>query len=151
MDPTGEDLAHVAKEIDWKIEKQALHSSNLQEVGQTGKAEEEKPQQYPASSKSSSEDASRLEKPDSRIFKVTETKDGDEAYAHLPPHEKDIIKKQLDIPSVKVTYQTLFRYATRNDLIIIYISSLCAIVGGAIMPLMTVSDARLMLGIEDIC
>ena len=59
-------------------------------------------------------------------------------FAHLPDHEAAVLRKQLDIPPVQVGYFTLFRYATRNDIIIMIVSGLCAIVAGAAMPLMTV-------------
>lgn len=72
--------------------------------------------------------------------KEKEDKDKEEQdpFAHLPEHEKAILKRQLDIPPVKVTYKTLFRYATRNDKILIAISAICAIIGGALIPLMTI-------------
>ena len=84
-----------------------------------------------------------MEKLDSQIIKIGHVKEGEEAYAHLPDHEKAIVKRQLDIPPVKVTFLTLYRYATRNDLIIVAISSVMAIAGGAIMPLMTVIFGQL--------
>lgn len=98
----------------------------------------EKQDPHASSSGSSSHDDPALEKLDSKIVKVGEVKEGEEAYAHLPPDEKEIVKRQLDIPTVKVTFRTLYRYATLNDLIIVTISALCAITGGAVMPLMTV-------------
>ncbi|KNG89222.1 multidrug resistance protein 1, 2, 3 (p glycoprotein 1, 2, 3) [Aspergillus nomiae NRRL 13137] len=63
--------------------------------------------------------------------------DGD-PFKHLSEHEKAILKRQLDQPATTVGYLTLYRYATRNDKIILVIASLAAIVGGALMPLMTV-------------
>ncbi|OQD80248.1 hypothetical protein PENANT_c037G08426 [Penicillium antarcticum] len=63
--------------------------------------------------------------------------DGD-PFKHLPEHERVILKRQLDLPATKVNYMTLYRYATRNDKIILVIASLAAIIGGALMPLMTV-------------
>ncbi|THC93332.1 hypothetical protein EYZ11_007188 [Aspergillus tanneri] len=63
--------------------------------------------------------------------------DGD-PFKHLPEHEMAILKRQLDLPATKVNYMTLYRYATRNDKIILVIASLAAIIGGALMPLMTV-------------
>lgn len=68
-------------------------------------------------------------------------KDGEEEtdpFAHLPENEQQILKRQLDIPPVKVGFFDLYRFATRNDLIIVSISALAAIIGGALMPLMTV-------------
>jgi len=58
--------------------------------------------------------------------------------AHLPEHERNIIKRQIDMPVVKVGVAKLYRYSTRNDILIMVVSALCAIIGGAIMPLMTV-------------
>ncbi|KOC07348.1 ABC multidrug transporter Mdr1 [Aspergillus flavus AF70] len=63
--------------------------------------------------------------------------DGD-PFKHLPEHERIILKKQVDLPATNVNYMTLYRYATRNDKTILVIASLAAIIGGALMPLMTV-------------
>ena len=138
MDSTAGDLNNAAKEVGANIEKQL--SQEYQEVSSVERTSmEEKHEQGPHSSGSSSDDIAQLKEIDSHIVKIPEAKKGEEAYAHLPPHEKEIVKRQLDIPEVKVTFRTLYRYATRNDCIIIAISSLCAIAGGAVMPLMTVS------------
>ena len=64
--------------------------------------------------------------------------DEDAALAHLPDHEAAILKEQLHIPDVKVSFIGLYRYATTNDLLILALSAICAIAGGAIMPLFTV-------------
>lgn len=63
--------------------------------------------------------------------------DGD-PFKHLPEHERVILKRQLDLPATQVNYMTLYRYATRNDKVVLVIASLAAIIGGALMPLMTV-------------
>ena len=141
MDSTAGDLAHAAREVETNEVKQNTHA--LEHTESSGKdLVGEKQELDPSSSGSSSHDDPALAKLDSKVIKVGEVKEGEEAYAHLPEHEKEIVKRQLDIPPVKVTYWTLFRYATRNDMIIIAISSLCAIAGGAVMPLMTVIDHR---------
>ena len=139
MDSTAGDLTHAVKEIDENIEEQSHHSST--DVASSGNdAVGEKQEFDPISLGSSSEEElEKLDKLDSHIVNVTEVKEGEEGYAHLPPKEKEIVKRQLDIPAVKVTFATLYRYATRNDLIIILISCICAIAGGAVMPLMTAS------------
>ncbi|KAJ5212040.1 GTPase-activating protein [Penicillium cinerascens] len=62
----------------------------------------------------------------------------DDPFKHLPEHERVILKRQLDLPATNVNYMKLYRYATRNDMIILVIASLAAIIGGALMPLMTV-------------
>jgi len=49
-------------------------------------------------------------------------------FSHLPEHESAILRRQLETPTVKVTFKTLFRYATRNDLLIIVLSGISAII-----------------------
>lgn len=142
MDNTGGDLSYAAKEVEVNLEKPPLHGTDEGEISKNDVMGEKQKQDL-ESSRSSSQDRSQkapqFGKVDSQIVTVEETTDDDAVYAHLPSHEKAIVKRQLDIPSVTVTYKNLFRYATRNDLIIIYVSALCAIIGGAVMPLMTVS------------
>lgn len=143
MDSTAGDLNHAAKELDLHIEKGLLRDSSSDGGLSRNDMVEEKQEQHSHSSGSSSEDISKLEQLDSHIVKVAEVKEGEEAYAHLPDHEKEIVKRQLDVPAVKVGFATLYRYATRNDMIIIVISAICAIAGGAVMPLMTVIFGQL--------
>ena len=138
MDSTAGDLNNAAREVGANIEKQ-LTRDLPQDSSSGNDFEGEKQEQDPHYSGSSSDDIAHLKEVDSHVVNISETKEGDELYAHLPPHEKEIVKRQLDIPEVKVTYKTLYRYATTNDLIIIAISTICAIAGGAVMPLMTVS------------
>ena len=144
MDSTAGDLNSTARDIGANIEKQLSQDllndkvSGRDLVGEKHEQEQEQ-EQEPHSSGSSSDGIEHLKEIDSHIIKVQEVKDGEEAYAHLPPHEKEIVKRQLHMPEIKVTFKTLYRYATRNDLIIIVVSSICAIAGGAVMPLMTVS------------
>lgn len=78
-----------------------------------------------------------LKKLDSRAPKPVHEKDGD-PYAALPPDEAAILRRQVETPDVKVGITTLYRYATRIDLILIFIGAVCAIASGAILPLMTV-------------
>ena len=143
MDSTGGDLSHAAKELDSALERESSieYSSDgaIPEKNGVGEKQELDAQ----SSGSSFEDEKNLEKLDSHIVKISDVKEGDEAYAHLPDHEKEIVKRQLDIPVIKVGFLTLYRYATRNDIIIIAISAFCAIAGGAVMPLMTVIFGQL--------
>lgn len=140
MDFTAGDLNHATKELDANIEKEISHDDSSSDGGHLGhNPMGEKQEQDPHSSGSSSVDIVHMEKLDSHIVKIPEVKEGEEAYAHLPDHEKEIVKRQLDIPTVKVGFTTLYRYATRNDIIIIVISAICAIAGGAVMPLMTAS------------
>ena len=137
MDSTGGDLAHAAIEVDERLEKRSVTSSRSNDKD----ASSDEKEQRLRDSVSSTQDPRELHKLDSTI-KVREAKEGDEAYAHLPEHEREIVKRQLDIPPINVSFKTLFRYATRNDLLIVAVSTVCAIAGGAALPLMTVSPQR---------
>ncbi|UKZ52662.1 hypothetical protein TrVGV298_006443 [Trichoderma virens] len=64
-------------------------------------------------------------------------------YGHLPPHQADILKRQIVIPEGDHGIKAIYRYATRNDAIIIIVSSLFAIASGAAMPLMNIVFGRL--------
>ena len=92
----------------------------------------------PASHTSDSDTGPDLNKYDSKIVQIRDVPEGDDAFAHLPDHEKAIIKKQVDVPETKVTYWTLYRYATTYDKIFIAIACITAIGAGAVLPLMTV-------------
>ncbi|DAA75328.1 TPA_exp: Uncharacterized protein A8136_1725 [Trichophyton benhamiae CBS 112371] len=68
----------------------------------------------------------------------TETMEDDGPFKHLPEHERLILKRQLDLPATNVNYMALYRYATQNDRIVLMLASVAAIIGGALMPMMTV-------------
>ncbi|KAF9884256.1 GTPase-activating protein [Aspergillus nanangensis] len=74
----------------------------------------------------------------------------DALYAHLPDHEKAILKMQLDVEEKSVSFFALYRYSSRMDLLIIFVSAICAIAAGAALPLFTIlfgSLANAMRGI----
>lgn len=52
-----------------------------------------------------------------------------------PMKEKEIIERQLHFADIDVSFFRLFRYATASDYLVIAISSLSAMVAGAIIPL----------------
>ncbi|KAL7799985.1 P-loop containing nucleoside triphosphate hydrolase protein [Trichoderma ceciliae] len=62
----------------------------------------------------------------------------DELYAHLPPHQAEILKRQVYTPELKAGVKAIYRYSSRADLAIIFVSAICAIASGAAIPLMTV-------------
>ena len=94
----------------------------------------------PTSSSSTFEKEKRpdLRKYDSEIITVRDAPQGDDALAHLPEHERAVLKRQIDAPDVSVSYKMLYRYATKWDKVFLVIASIAAIGGGAVMPLMTV-------------
>jgi len=59
---------------------------------------------------------------------------------HLTDADKEIIDKQLHVPKTQISFFSLFRYANRKQAIIMIVSAFASIVGGAAMPLMTVSS-----------
>lgn len=62
----------------------------------------------------------------------------------LSQHEKDILTRQLaNPPAQKIGFFSLYRYASKCDLIVLAIASLAAIVGGAALPVFTVLFGQL--------
>ncbi|KAK0621501.1 P-loop containing nucleoside triphosphate hydrolase protein [Bombardia bombarda] len=78
-----------------------------------------------------------LEKADTQVAPAKRSLDND-PYKSLSEREAKVIKDQVLTPDVKVGIATLYRYASRNDLIIMVVSAICAIASGAALPLMTV-------------
>lgn len=70
--------------------------------------------------------------------------DPDHLFAHLPEHEKQILKKQLDSPEVKASFATLYRYASKWDIVIMIVAAICSIAAGAALPLFTVCSSPLL-------
>ena len=64
----------------------------------------------------------------------------EKVYSKTPRTNEElaIINEQIEAPEVKVSYGTLFRYATAWDIILIIMGSVCAIAAGSALPLMTV-------------
>lgn len=66
--------------------------------------------------------------------------------------ESQVLQRQVDTPEVQVGFFSLYRYASNYDLVVLAVSSICAMVGGAVLPLVTVrtpitrstQEARLM-------
>jgi hypothetical protein len=61
-----------------------------------------------------------------------------ELYAHLPEHQATILRQQVETKDFKAGLGAIYRYSTRNDIIIMVVSSVCAIASGAALPLMTI-------------
>ncbi|KAI1641043.1 multidrug resistance protein [Biscogniauxia mediterranea] len=78
-----------------------------------------------------------MTKLDSKVVKAPKESDSD-PYAHLPENEAAILQRQVFTPEVKAGIATIYRYSSRNDLLIMLVSGICAIAGGAALPLMTV-------------
>ncbi|EXK27051.1 ATP-binding cassette, subfamily B (MDR/TAP), member 1 [Fusarium oxysporum f. sp. melonis 26406] len=79
-----------------------------------------------------------LKKTDSKVATPPKAENLDDLFKHLPPHQAEILRRQVVSPEVKQGVTILYRYSSRNDIIIIAISAICAIAAGAALPLMTV-------------
>jgi ATP-binding cassette subfamily B (MDR/TAP) protein 1 len=123
-------------------------SSSHGESTETGSAPKLKTEALNTGTESPAEED--LRKLDSHIITVPEKEQKEDPFAHLPPDEAEILRRQVDIPVVKSGYLTLYRYATTNDKIIIAISVFCAIAGGAALPLMTVRLSETRRNLRDI-
>lgn len=57
--------------------------------------------------------------------------------------DEQFLRRQIQMPEVKVTYRSLFRYSTLFDTLILWCSICCSLVAGAALPLMTVRSSPL--------
>ncbi|KAK2592176.1 hypothetical protein QQS21_010136 [Conoideocrella luteorostrata] len=79
-----------------------------------------------------------LAKADSKATPPPKADNPDDIYRHLPLDEAEVLKRQTVTPEIKQGVAVLYRYASRNDLIILAISAVCAVASGAALPLMTI-------------
>ena len=143
----GGDLKAGAKDTEEKFEEAKLQEAQRETMREPKTMETEKEKQATStpSSNSISED-DNIRKLDSKIVKIRDAPEGDAAFDHLPENERAILKRQLDVPDVKVSYRTLFRYASSRDMLIFYVSCVASIAAGAALPLMTVGDDLFLRG-----
>ncbi|KAF9769673.1 hypothetical protein IL306_012892, partial [Fusarium sp. DS 682] len=90
-----------------------------------------------------------LTKADSAVIVPPKAENIEDQYRHLPPDEAEVLRRQVVSPEVKQGVAVLYRYASRNDILIIIVSSICAIAGGAALPLMTVVFGNLQGVFQD--
>ncbi|CVL10154.1 ATP-binding cassette, subfamily B (MDR/TAP), member 1 [Fusarium proliferatum] len=90
-----------------------------------------------------------LTKADSAVIVPPKAENIEDHYRHLPPDEAEVLRRQVVSPEVKQGVAVLYRYASRNDILIILISSICSIAGGAALPLMTVVFGNLQGVFQD--
>lgn len=62
----------------------------------------------------------------------------------LSEHETSILDRQIATPPLtKLNYFSLFRYATRSDYVVMSVAGICAIAGGATLPVMNLVVASI--------
>ncbi|PNY23635.1 Multidrug resistance protein 1A [Tolypocladium capitatum] len=64
--------------------------------------------------------------------------DLDEQFRHLPAHQAEILKRQVFTPELNKGIGAIYRYSSRNDILVLAVSAVCAVASGAALPLMTV-------------
>ncbi|CRK36735.1 hypothetical protein BN1708_007166 [Verticillium longisporum] len=94
-------------------------------------------------------DKNDLEKADSKVATPPKAASQEDPFKHLPDDEAAVLKRQIITPEVKAGVAALYRYSSTNDIIIIVISTLCAIAAGAALPLMTVIFGNLQNVFQD--
>ena len=125
----------MAVSTDQPLEKAAMPHQPRSEGSSSGERDSSDGNNTPPAEK----DLQRaLTKADSKIAASPKATDPDAIYSHLPPQEAEVLKRQTVTPEIKQGVAVLYRYASRNDVIIIVISAICAIASGAALPLMTV-------------
>jgi len=132
------DLPAGTRAVGKNIEENQLRHAEREGMAEVAAAATEKELGHTSSSSQSISEDDHLGKLDSKIVKIRDAPEGDAAFAHLPEHERAILKRQLDVPEVKVSFKTLFRYASTWDIVIFYVAAICSIAAGAALPLMTV-------------
>lgn len=96
------------------------------------------PEKQPTSENGSNGNASALAKADSKVFPPNPEDEKRDPFEHLSESEADILKRQVETPDITPGIAILYRYASNTDILIIVVSAICAIAGGAALPLMTV-------------
>ncbi|KAK9351962.1 P-loop containing nucleoside triphosphate hydrolase protein [Lipomyces doorenjongii] len=62
---------------------------------------------------------------------------GVDEFCHLPEHEAKILRDQVTIKPTVINFFSFYRYATTKDIMLLLISTVCAIADGCMRPLMT--------------
>lgn len=68
---------------------------------------------------------------------VIESKSEEDEFAHLPEDEAAILRNQVKIDPSKISYFTLYRYATTTDKLLLAVAHFAAIASGAATPMYT--------------
>ncbi|KAJ2899894.1 putative leptomycin b resistance protein pmd1 protein [Zalerion maritima] len=90
-----------------------------------------------------------LSKADSKVWTQKAEEEKRDPWAHLSEKEAKILRTQVDTNEVKPGVLILYRFASRNDILIIIVSAIAAIAAGAALPLMTVIFGNLQGTFQD--
>ncbi|KAF8536117.1 ABC transporter-like protein [Trichophaea hybrida] len=104
---------------------------------------------YPEKQEAVNSSEGSLGRLDSQIAVADNKSDSDDDLSHLPENEKVIIRRQIEIPDIHLKFSGLYRFATVNDLLLIALGAFCSIIGGALMPFMTVLFGQSAQSLQD--
>ena len=90
-----------------------------------------------------------LQKADTQVVVPPKAGSPEDLFKHLPADEAEVLRRQIITAEVKQGVAVLYRYASRNDCIIMFVSAICAIAAGASLPLMTVVFGNLQGTFQD--
>lgn len=82
--------------------------------------------------------ATQAAKLDSHVMGPSKSDEPDDRdiYAHLPAHEAEILRRQVEVPETHTSWLTLYRFSSTHDNLVMIASCIAAIAAGAAMPLM---------------
>lgn len=82
--------------------------------------------------------SSDIKKSKKKNKKTSDEKDKDtDPFAGMDPNEASTLRNQVQVKKQKVGLKTLYRYATKKDIIILMIGYTCSIIAGAALPMFT--------------
>lgn len=143
MDPAGEKdpVASAAKQFE------ANGTTEAQGITipiDSSTSDPEKPAIVPDNSSGSS-----IDKKDTKIDIPGADEKQEDPLGHLPPDERAVIERQINIPEVSVNFFGLYRFATPMDKFLVVLGTFTAIVAGALLPLMTILFGNLAQAFQD--
>ncbi|KAH8693553.1 multidrug resistance protein 1, 2, 3 [Talaromyces proteolyticus] len=72
------------------------------------------------------------------------------AHQTLSENQIDILTQQIDVPKVTVSYFQIYKYAGKWDIVIFVMSAICAMLGGAALPLFTVFFGQVTSSLKEV-
>ncbi|KAL4793753.1 P-loop containing nucleoside triphosphate hydrolase protein [Aspergillus venezuelensis] len=68
----------------------------------------------------------------------------------LSDSQTDILKQQINMPDAKIGYFSIYRYASKSDYALLLLGGVCAVLGGAALPLFTVFFGNITSTFRDV-
>ncbi|KAK9362047.1 P-loop containing nucleoside triphosphate hydrolase protein [Lipomyces starkeyi] len=72
-----------------------------------------------------------------KSYAAVDLQANDDEFASLPANEAKVLREQVVVPPAETSYFTLYRYANKKDRFILAIGVVCALLEGALKPVMS--------------